>query len=212
MSLTSRMSSRHSLTPLCRNGSRKSFRRAIHESKHLVAHVQLDKDLSVRRLTLFHIVVSAFNILWIIFTIVCVEFTLVYNHVLGVLAGDGLASAGQLLPLLIGLFSTGRLCWIIYKDNRDKRRATPGEESPQHVEVHKEKTRPIRQLKRGISFQRRKKEGVLWHSLLTGWMPWLNCFPAWQKLGPQPQPELRREVVTASPDVENQTYQVVTKS
>ena len=119
---------------------------------------------------------SAFNIFWIIFTIICVELTLNYNHVQGVLAQSGMASAGQLLPLLIGVFSTTRLAWIIYREGRSRNL----QEQKGGDHLLRNRIRRKRFFRGIISVDLRHKsfKSVLVYAL-THWMPWLNCFPFW---------------------------------
>ena len=156
-------------------------------------------------MTLFYLTISAFNILWILFTIVCVEYTLNFNHVQGVLANDGLASAGQLLPLLIGFFSSCRLCWIIYKDRREKRNHEPcGEEVPS-LQTNSTKTERIRGL---FSIKLRKSKGDILYALLTGWMPWLSCFQFWRELGARQHSSTNTDVARTSSDVEQHRVDV----
>jgi hypothetical protein len=51
-----------------------------------------------------------------LFSALTVEFTLNFNHMTNVLGEHGLSGPGQQLPLLIGLFSFVRICWILIKD------------------------------------------------------------------------------------------------
>ena len=50
-----------------------------------------------------------------LFSALTVEFTLNFNHMTNVLGEHGLSGPGQQLPLLIGLFSFLRICWILIK-------------------------------------------------------------------------------------------------
>jgi hypothetical protein len=50
-----------------------------------------------------------------LFSALTVECTLNFNHMSNVLGEHGLSGPGQQLPLLIGLFSFLRICWILIK-------------------------------------------------------------------------------------------------
>lgn len=98
-----------------------------------------------------------------------VEFTLNFNHVVGVLAGQSNdASAGQLLPLLIGLLSFVRILWILYKERISEGGASLGSSAPREANAFATERVSVRQLSYG---------------LLTAWLPWLNCFESWRQYG-----------------------------
>lgn len=52
-----------------------------------------------------------------LFSALTVECTLNFNHMTNVLGEHGLSGPGQQLPLLIGLFSFLRICWILIKES-----------------------------------------------------------------------------------------------
>ena len=106
-----------------------------------------------------------------IFTVLCVEFTLNFNHVAGVLARQGNAVPGQLLPLLVGLFSLVRLLWIIYREKVVERGASPNSGSPDMQNASTTRS------------SRPATVGSIFYGLTTAWLPWLNCFEAWIKFG-----------------------------
>lgn len=60
------------------------------------------------------------NVVWLIFSILAVEFTLNFNHVLSVLGGPNsmISLPTQLLPLLIGVFGFVRVVWLKVKELR----------------------------------------------------------------------------------------------
>ena len=103
-----------------------------------------------------------------VYSLLTVEFALNYNHVAGVLAGQGTASPGQLLPLLVGLFSLIRLLWIMYRERFIEQRDEP---------------RPQPEKTYGSRSIRNSSWGQLAYGLVTGWLPWLNCFESWRRLG-----------------------------
>ena len=134
------------------------------------------------------------------------EATLVNNHVENVLASDSFASAGQLLPLLIGMFSAGRLGWIIYNDHR---------KGDAHEAMHNLDSQlgDKKQWKDMFSLKLRKeKPGHLLFDLLTHWMPWLNCFPSWRRMRTPTFSLQDAESASTTPGVEKSEYQAVTKS
>lgn len=139
------------------------------------------------------------------------EFTLNDNHVMGVLAQAGLASAGQLLPLLIGFFSFGRLGWIIYKDYKGKTK----EERKASINSL-ERSLGQGKWKKMFSLKlRKKKPGHLMYDLLTHWMPWLNCFPSWKRMRTPTFSSLDAEsapTTPRTPSVEKQEHHAVAKS
>lgn len=107
-----------------------------------------------------------------IFTVFTVEFTLNFNHVAGVLAGQGNAVPGQLLPLLVGLFSLVRIFWIMYKERMIERTTKTPPESPALLQ-----SSGSRRTRREVS---RQPKSIL-IGLITAWLPWLNCFETWRQ-------------------------------
>lgn len=74
------------------------------------------KLTSSDRLSYAYLALAGFNLFWMLFSALTVEFTLNFNHMTNVLGEHGLSGPGQQLPLLIGLFSFLRICWILFKD------------------------------------------------------------------------------------------------
>lgn len=125
-------------------------------------------------ITVPYICLSALTGLWMIFTVFCVEFTLNFNHVAGALAGQGNAVPGQLLPLLVGLFSVVRIIWIMYK----QRVIEPN--------LHKTQSLPETPTSPQATANRYKEtSGQRQNSFLVGlimaWLPWLNCYDMWRQ-------------------------------
>ncbi|EXJ89136.1 hypothetical protein A1O3_02200 [Capronia epimyces CBS 606.96] len=83
------------------------------------AHWELIKEqdstinLTKRELTKWYIALSCFNLFWIVFAILSIEFTLNLNHMNNVVGSMGLVGPGQLIPLAIGLLSLTRVLWIL---------------------------------------------------------------------------------------------------
>jgi len=106
-----------------------------------------------------------------------VEFTLNLNHVSGVLADAGIAKASALVPLLIGIFSTLRIFWVIYKEKVIDRRSKRAEDREQ-VELG-----TVRPARMASSVDPSLQEGQWWHLVLSMWLPWLSTFERWRKHG-----------------------------
>lgn len=68
----------------------------------------------VRRLTHWYIAISAFNLFWIVFSMISIEFTLNLNHMDNVIWFPDV-SPGQLIPLLIGIATLLRVSYIILR-------------------------------------------------------------------------------------------------
>ncbi|KAI9170549.1 hypothetical protein HJFPF1_00017 [Paramyrothecium foliicola] len=74
--------------------------------------------LKTKELLLLHKVLRIFNVFWLLFSAFSVEFTLNFNHVVGVLGGQGnaLSNPGQLLPFLVGLFGFVATIYALAKE------------------------------------------------------------------------------------------------
>lgn len=88
------------------------------------------------RLTHWYITLSAFNLFWIVFSIICIEFTLRLNRIRNVTSlGD--MSPGQLIPLLIGVASLLRVSYVIFRNKigwtRDEEETTPSAEGDSNM-------------------------------------------------------------------------------
>lgn len=134
--------------------------------------IENNRKLTSISITVPYICLSALTALWMIFTVFCVEFTLNFNHVAGVLAGEGNAAPGQLLPLLVGLFSLVRLLWIIYKQRIVERTVDRKLQSPSD-------SPDLRQSSQSRYDRFMEPESIM-VGLITAWLPWLNCFETWR--------------------------------
>jgi hypothetical protein len=117
-----------------------------------------------------------------IFIACCVEFTLNFNHVTGVLGGTGLVGAGQLLPMFIGLFSFVRIMYLVFREDfwepHEKKEmlglGLKGTTSPTMSPrtPRRQGTFP------GAGKKRRQKDFA--HRIVTAWLPWLSTFEWWR--------------------------------
>ena len=116
------------------------------------------------------------------FTIISVEFTLHFNHVAGVADGSDLASAGQLIALLIGIISTIRICWIVCKES--------GKEGDVNAAGSKPTIKKV--LEGALAFREilAIERGQLARAALDTYLPWLNCFPFWARSAPRQTDEV----------------------
>ncbi|KAL2415699.1 hypothetical protein ABEF95_002513 [Exophiala dermatitidis] len=73
--------------------------------------------LTKRELTKWYIALSCFNLIWIVFAMISIEFTLNLNHMNNVIGSMGLVGPGQLIPLAIGLMSLTRVLWILARQH-----------------------------------------------------------------------------------------------
>ncbi|EXJ95376.1 hypothetical protein A1O1_00497 [Capronia coronata CBS 617.96] len=74
-------------------------------------------NLTKRELTKWYIGLSCFNLAWIVYAIVSIEFTLNLNHMNNVIGTSGLVGPGQLIPLAIGLLSLTRVLYILSRQH-----------------------------------------------------------------------------------------------
>ena len=152
------------------------------------------------RLTHWYIAISAFNLFWIVFSMICIEFTLNLNHVRNVISLSDM-SPGQLIPLLIGVASLLRVSYVIFRNKmgwtRDKEETTPSAEGDSNMKYMKglgptmtntnstyspprknalSEPETIANLppRRAIGpFRPRRR---LLHRFLLAWLPWLGLF------------------------------------
>ena len=103
-----------------------------------------------------------------VFIVLCVEFTLNYNNVKGVLADAGIVSPGQLLPLSIGLFSLVRLLYVMYRERFVEHKDELNRKQQETTEPRS--TRP-------------SSAGDMLYGVITAWLPWLNCYDWWRRRG-----------------------------
>ncbi|KIX96937.1 uncharacterized protein Z520_07051 [Fonsecaea multimorphosa CBS 102226] len=81
----------------------------------LIEHPDADVSLNKRELTTWYICLSCFNLFWIVFAILNIEFTLNLNHMGNVLGSSAAVGAGQLIPLAIGMISLVRVLYMLAK-------------------------------------------------------------------------------------------------
>ncbi|KAH6685299.1 hypothetical protein F5X68DRAFT_19422 [Plectosphaerella plurivora] len=119
-----------------------------------------------------------FNIAWLIFSALMVEFTLNFNHINGVLGGphNDLSNPGQLLPFLVGLFGFVGTLYAVIKD-RYFPKPEEGVLSPTALDFDFS-NRPISSQGRSNTRDRRldqqqEKRSVVVRYLVA-WMPWLG--------------------------------------
>ncbi|KAK3676108.1 hypothetical protein LTR78_003858 [Recurvomyces mirabilis] len=77
---------------------------------------ELEMRQALRSWTLFQVALAVVNLLFVLYTMLSVEFTLNFNNVAGVLANAGIANSSQLTPLLIGTLTFVRLLYTLYKE------------------------------------------------------------------------------------------------
>ena len=114
------------------------------------------------------------------------ELTLVWNNVAHVLANGGIANPGQLLPLLIGIFSTFRILWIVYKECILDRRPMQSECHEEQVELGGRTDNVAVTPPERVETASEGQQRIWWHRLLSAWLPWLGCFESWRSLGGLP--------------------------
>jgi hypothetical protein len=84
------------------------------------------------------------NLLWIIYSMLLIEFSLNFNHVSAVLGGPNdneIHLPGQLLPLMIGGFGFVRICWILFEEWR-----APGNTDPSVADANGDQPKRARTL------------------------------------------------------------------
>lgn len=143
-------------------------------SRHFDFRPACPSRLITNSVTIPYVCLSALTALWLIFTVFCVEFTLNFNHVAGALAGQGNAVPGQLLPLLVGLFSVVRILWIMYKQRIIEPNVTKAHSLAESPTSPQMSTRPYK-----WSASRGQTSFLV--GLTTAWLPWLNCYDMWRR-------------------------------
>ncbi|EXJ64485.1 hypothetical protein A1O7_00821 [Cladophialophora yegresii CBS 114405] len=83
----------------------------------LVVRPGRDVRLNRRELTKWYMVLSCFNLCWLVFAIVSIEMTLNKNHIRNVLGAGGTRGAGQVIPALIGLISFFRVLYELARQH-----------------------------------------------------------------------------------------------
>lgn len=152
------------------------------------------------RLTHWYIAISAFNLFWIVFSMICIEFTLNLNHVRDVISLSAMSS-GQLIPLLIGIASLLRVSYVIFRNKmgwtRDKEEITPSAEGDSDMKYMKglgptmtntnsiyspPRKKPPSEPETIVNLPPRRATGPfrprrhLLHRFLLAWLPWLGLF------------------------------------
>ncbi|KAI1623848.1 hypothetical protein EDD37DRAFT_650930 [Exophiala viscosa] len=126
---------------------------------------EADLDLTKRELSHWYIILSCFNLFWIVFSMVQIEFTLNLNHIDDVVGIKGLTGPGQLIPMGIGLISLARVVYVIIT-----------EEKPWRKQDKDECRTPI--VAPGTTGRPRRS---FLHRFLLAWLPWLALFDFWKQ-------------------------------
>ncbi|KAL6401113.1 hypothetical protein AUP68_16837 [Ilyonectria robusta] len=121
-----------------------------------------------------HRVLRVANLVWLIYSIVMVEFTLNFNNIAGVLGGrDGnaLSNPGQLLPFLVGLFGfTGTL----YTLAREKFFPEAIEESEKALIIGAMSGTAQGPSRTSSGLDKQQEKRSIFIRYLVAWMPWLS--------------------------------------
>jgi hypothetical protein len=154
------------------------------------------------RLTHWYIAISAFNLFWIVFSIICIEFTLNLNHMRNVTSLSDI-SPGQMIPLLIGVPSLLRISYVIFRNKmgwtRNEEETNPSAEGgpnmkdmkglglgPTMTDANSTYSPPLKNPpsepettanlppRRAVGPFRPRRH--LLHSFLLAWLPWLSLF------------------------------------
>jgi len=116
-----------------------------------------------------------------------VEFTLNWNHVLGVTGSIGLSTPGQLLPALIGAFSFLRTLWLLYGERKGRKAhepvntadyETPVDDAASPYGTDKFHGTPVSGA--GPTFSPPHTKHNLPQRALYAWLPWLTELETWR--------------------------------
>jgi hypothetical protein len=146
------------------------------------------------RLTHWYIAISAFNLFWIVFSMICIEFTLSLNHIQNVFSLSGMGP-GQLIPLLIGVASLLRVSYVIFRNKmgwtREEEETTPSAEGDSNMKYMKGLGPTMTNTNSTYSPPRKnppseppprraigpfRPHRYLLHRFLLAWLPWLGLF------------------------------------
>lgn len=117
-----------------------------------------------------HKVLRAFNLAWLLWSIITVEMTLNLNHVKGVLGGSNntLASPGQLLPFLVGFCGILRTCYTWLHDRPRTKDLTVFRDADMGIDA--------------TAWAR--YNAPLMDRYLVGWLPWLSLLERFRPTPP----------------------------
>jgi len=162
----------------------------------------------------------AFNFFWIVWSMVTVEFTLNYNHVVAVLGPQGrIYFPSQLIPMIIGAFTLTRLLYkkLEYARGGDDveptvvREATidgPPQPMPSRKNMFKLWAPPTSHVHPGTNHMPEDEDvdprmdgKPAWVRYLVAYLPWLSLLPSLQKRSSN-QSGQGDHATANSPDVE----------
>ena len=144
------------------------------------------------RLNLICNLLRGLNLVWIIFCMLMVEFTINWNDVTGVVGEQGVGGPGQILPMIIGIFSFVRILWLMFEEWRAPDDDCCDEDDPvaEPVPVFEEikpseipnpppfarQTSETARVTAQVEDMFRRQPQVRY---LVAWLPWLSQFEFW---------------------------------
>lgn len=132
---------------------------------------------------MLRIFVSLVNLLWIVFSIVTIEYTLSYNHVKGERVQQIVASAGQLIPLVTGGITLARVLVRILlqifhhyfpESDKDGSNGRMGASRPSSRSSS---------VSSATYYANRAKQRRRYWVFITALIPWLCVFKSWTRRG-----------------------------
>jgi hypothetical protein len=115
------------------------------------------------------------NPIWLLWSVLTVEFTLNFNHITGVLGGpqNSLSTPGQLLPLLVGGFGFVQTSYVILKEKVFQR------------DFHKEPQTGYHfgpsVLRSTTDLDTAQQQRNIALRYLVGWLPWLSLLQSYDR-------------------------------
>lgn len=115
------------------------------------------------------------NPIWLLWSVLTVEFTLNFNHIEGVLGGpqNSLSTPGQLLPLLVGGFGFIQVLYVILKEKVFQRAFHADPDSNHHFGPS------VLRSTTDLDTAQQKRSRVLRY--LVGWLPWLSLLQSYDQ-------------------------------
>ena len=161
---------------------------------------------SVHRLKVLFYGFSAFNLFWIVFTIITCEYTLQYNHIQSVLGENGrIFFPSQLIPFAIGIAGLVRVLYLLFETMRSsdhtpslgrtpsmpkrvlstphgrgilKILAPPTQTEDEAVPASP--TKPDTSIENNDLDEEMVRQPLWWRLLVT-YLPWLHPFERWRQ-------------------------------